>query len=68
MTDKSESGAAPGDPPEPIGPPRPKRGAFPTPKSEIDKATPYVPDVGEEDDCTEENPELPAAVEDEKES
>lgn len=22
----------------------PKRGAFPTPKSEIDKATPYVPD------------------------
>jgi hypothetical protein len=68
MTDKSESGAAPGDPAEPIGPPTPKRGAFPTPKSEIDKATPYVPDMGEEDSCTEENPELPTADEDEKES
>lgn len=68
MTDKSESGAAPGDSSEPIGLPTPKRGAFPTPKSEIDKATPYVPDMGEEDGCTEENPELPAPVEDEKES
>ena len=65
MTDKSESGAEPGDPPEPIEPPRPKRGAFPTPKSEIDKATPYVPDTGEEDGCTEDDPEPPTAAEDE---
>jgi hypothetical protein len=67
MTDQSKSGAAPGDPAKPIEPPTPKRGAFPTPKSEIDKATPYVPDMGEEDGCTEGNPELPTAVEDEKE-
>ena len=28
----------------PERPARPKRGAFPTPKSEIDEAQPYVPD------------------------
>ena len=34
----------------PAAPPRrpsPKRGAFPTPKEEIDKATPYVPRTDE---------------------
>lgn len=67
MTDKPESGAAPGDPREPIEPLKPKRGAFPTPKSEIDKATPYVPDMGEEDDRAEGNPDPPAAVEVEEE-
>jgi hypothetical protein len=55
MTDKSE----------PVEPPRPKRGAFPTPRSEIAKAPPYVPDTGEEEDCTEADPEPPAAAEDE---
>jgi len=39
-----------GDQPEPRKPGRPKRGAFPTPKSEIDKAEPYVPDGGEVDE------------------
>lgn len=33
--------------PEPSesGRPKPKRGAFPTPRSEIDAATPYVPEA-----------------------
>jgi hypothetical protein len=43
MTD-SESDAAPDEPR------RPKRGAFPTPKSEIEKAKQYVPDVSDVDD------------------
>jgi hypothetical protein len=38
MTDSSST---------PSRPPAPKRGAFPTPKSEIDRAQPYVPDVDE---------------------
>jgi hypothetical protein len=50
MTNMSESGAPPSDPQKPIKPPRPKRGAFPTPKSEIEKAKPYIPDIGEEDE------------------
>jgi hypothetical protein len=50
MTNMPESGATPGDPQKPIKPSRPKRGAFPTPKSEIEKAKPYIPDSGEEDD------------------
>ena len=38
----------PGSPPS--RPPAPKRGAFPTPKSEIDRARPYVPDVEDVED------------------
>ena len=34
-------------PQTPERPPRPKRGAFPTPQSEIDEAPQYVPDVDE---------------------
>jgi hypothetical protein len=63
----SESGAAPGDPQEPIKPPRPKRGAFPTPKSEIEKAKPYIPDADEEDE-PEGKSDPPADADDEKES
>ncbi len=66
MTDRSESDAVPGGPPQPIAPLRPKRGAFPTPKSEIDKATPYVPDMGDEDGGTEGSPGPPAAAEGEE--
>lgn len=39
-----------GDRPEPRKPARPKRGAFPTPKSEIDEAEPYIPAGGEADE------------------
>jgi hypothetical protein len=72
MTDKSESGAAPGDPSKPIKPPGPKRGAFPTPKSEIEKAKPYIPDIGEKDGPDEEDdPEgkldLPTDIDGERE-
>jgi hypothetical protein len=50
MTDTSDSSAAPDDSPKPVKPPGPQRGAFPTPKSEIEKAKPYIPDIGEKDD------------------
>jgi hypothetical protein len=45
MSNKSECNDQPTGPvpARPIA--SPKRGAFPTPKSEIEKATPYVPDV-----------------------
>jgi hypothetical protein len=41
------------EPAEPAAPnevPMPKRGAFPTPKSEIDSATPYVAEIDETND------------------
>lgn len=37
-------------PPKPNDRPSPKRGAFPTPKSEIDKAKPFIPEKDEESD------------------
>jgi hypothetical protein len=43
-------------PSTPERPPRPKRGAFPTPKSEIDEAQPYVPDVDEPGECVDGEP------------
>jgi hypothetical protein len=66
MTNGSESSAVPGEPPGPIEPPRPKRGAFPTPKSEVEKARPYIPDIGDVDDGPEMKPDPPTDVEDEK--
>ena len=62
MTSASESGEEPGDPPTPIPPPTPKRGAFQTPKSEVDKAKPYVPDLDPADDRPEMKPAPPADV------
>jgi hypothetical protein len=50
MTNMSDSSAAPDDSPKPAEPLTPKRGAFPTPKSEIDKAKPYIPETDEEGD------------------
>jgi hypothetical protein len=61
MTDKSESGEDPDNPPKSIETPRPKRGAFPTPKSELEKAKPYVPDLDEDEKC-DAPPELPRDV------
>jgi hypothetical protein len=46
VTGRPESG----DQPAPRKRARPKRGAFPTPKSEIDEAEPYIPDGGEVDE------------------
>jgi hypothetical protein len=66
MTNMSDSGTAPSDPPKPIKPPTPKRGAFPTPKSEIEQAKPYIPDNGEKDD-PERKSDLPTDVDGEKE-
>ena len=64
MTSASESGEEPGDPPTPIPAPTPKRGAFPTPKSEVEKAKPYVPDLDPADDRPESGP--PADVDGKK--
>ena len=69
MTNVSDPGEPPGNPPKPIKPPtpkRPKRGAFPTPKSEIEKAKPYIPDMSEEGDCPEGNPDQPTDIEGDK--
>jgi hypothetical protein len=66
MTNVSDPGKAPGNPPKPAKPPTPKRGAFPTPQSEIENAKPYIPDVGEEEDCPEGNPSRPTDIEGEK--
>jgi hypothetical protein len=67
MTSMSDFSAAPGDSPKPVESRRPKRGAFPTPKSEIQKAKPYVPDISEKDD-PEEKPDLPEDVKGESET
>jgi hypothetical protein len=50
MTNVPESGEVPDDASKPARGHRPRRGAFPTPKSEIDKAQPYIPASGDEDD------------------
>ena len=68
----SEPGTPPGESPETDSPkptvtPRPKRGAFPTPKTEIDKAKPYIPDTGEAEDRSEGESDLPTEHEGEKE-
>ena len=45
--EKSERLEMTDTPSTPGPPPRPKRGALPTPKSDIEEAQPYVPDVDE---------------------
>ena len=67
MTDVSDPGESPGNSPKPIKRPTPKRGAFPTPKSEIEKAEPYVPDAGDEEGCPEGSPAQPTGIDGEKE-
>jgi hypothetical protein len=65
MTDRSDSSAPSDDSSKPAEPPTPKRGAFPTPKSEIEKAKPYIPGTSEEDD-PEGKSDLPPDVDGEK--
>ena len=67
MTNTSDPDESPDNPPKPIKPSRPKRGAFPTPKSEIEKAKPYIPAMSEEEDYPEGNPDQPTDIEGEKE-
>jgi hypothetical protein len=42
--------------------PSPKRGAFPTPKAEIEKAKPYIPETGQEDDKSAMEPVSPEKI------
>jgi hypothetical protein len=63
MTNVFEPDEAPDDLPQPVKQSGPKRGAFPTPQSEIDNATPYVPEMGEEEDCPEGSPDQPTGIE-----
>jgi hypothetical protein len=65
MNNASDPDESPGDPPKPIKPLIPKRGAFPAPKSEIEKATPYIPDLGEEPYIPDEEPHIPDLGEEE---
>ena len=68
MTNTSDSNESSGNPPKPIKPPMPKRGAFPTPKSEIEKAEQYIPDLGEEEeDFPDGDPDRPRDIEGETE-
>ena len=67
MSNMSDPDEPPGNPPRPIKPSRPKRGAFPTPKSEIEEAKPYIPDMREEEDYPEENPDQPTDIKGDKE-
>ena len=50
MSDARDSGVGPDDPQTPAGRLKPRRGAFPTPESVIEQATPYVPEVPAADD------------------
>ena len=68
MTDASDPGESLGNPSKPINPHRPKRGAFPTPKPEIEKAKPYIPDMGEEENRPEGKTDRQTDADDEKES
>jgi len=47
MATGSESDAVPADLSAPIEFRRPKRGAFPTPEAEIEKATPFIPEIAD---------------------
>jgi hypothetical protein len=67
MADVLDPDESPDHPPRPVEPSGPKRGAFPTPQSEIDNATPYIPGMGEEEDCPEGNPDRPTNIEGENE-
>jgi hypothetical protein len=67
MTNESGPDEAPRNPPNLNKPPRPKRGAFPTPKSEIEKAKPYIPDAGGDEDPQEGKPDQPTDIESEEE-
>ena len=62
MTDAPEPDAGSGVPPVPTEPLTPKRGAFPTPKSELEKAPRYIARVGKVDDCAETKRDSPLDV------
>ena len=62
VADTSQPGAVQGDPSTPEKRQRPKRGAFPTPKSEIENANPYIPDVDKFDECEETERDLTTDV------
>jgi hypothetical protein len=68
MVNMSGSGETPDDSQKPIKPLiTPKRGAFPTPKSEIERATPYIPeDDNDEEDDLNGKPDLPTDADGEK--
>ena len=56
MTEEPEPQAEPGDGTAPTRRIRPKRGAFPTPRSELAKAQPYIPEA---EDTEAPSPETP---------
>jgi len=67
MSNVPDSSATPDDSPKPPKPLKPMRGAFPTPKTEIEQAEPYIPESNEEGD-QEGKPDQPMDVDDEAEA
>jgi hypothetical protein len=67
MIDTPEPDAAAGESLPPSERPRPKRGAFPTPTSEVDKARPYRPEITEVCDRSGMSPDPPTGADKEKE-
>ncbi|WP_131736606.1 hypothetical protein [Actinomadura roseirufa] len=68
MTNTPENGDGSDEPAEQGTPHRPMRGMIPTPKSEIDRAKPYIPDIGEKDDeeADDEEPDSPPETDGER--
>ncbi len=56
----AEPNTKPSGSPTPSGLPSPKRGAFPTPKGEIESAKPYIPDPDQTGDHRPTEPDSPA--------
>jgi hypothetical protein len=68
MAETPESNKEVNSQPRPSKMPSPKRGAIPTPRDEIEKAKPYIPETDQEGDRSATEPVSPEKVDDEEES
>ena len=68
MAEPPESNKEVNSQPEPSKMPSAKRGAFPTPRAEIEKAKPYVPETDQEGDKSATEPVSPENVDHEEDS
>jgi hypothetical protein len=59
MAETPESDKESNSPRKPSKMPSPKRGAFPTPRAEIEKAKPYIPETDQEGDKSATKPVSP---------
>ncbi len=68
MAETPESNKAVNSQPQPSKVLSPKRGAIPTPRADIDKATPYIPDTDQERDTSAREPVSPSTIGHEEDS